>query len=54
MDHVASNPSMEKVRAQFEAMLLEPLLQPMERAFGEYGQIAEQSFAQALAKALAP
>jgi len=54
MEYVANNPSLEKVRAQFEAMLLEPLLQPMESAFGEYGQIAEQSFAQALAKALAP
>ena len=54
MEYVASSPAMEKVRAQFEAMLLEPLLQPMESAFGEYGEIAEQSFAQVLAKALAP
>jgi hypothetical protein len=40
------------VRAQFEALLLQPLLEPVEAAFGEYGVIAVQSFTDALAKAL--
>lgn len=41
------------VRAQFEAMLLQPLLQPLESAFGEYGEIVTQSFGEMLAKELA-
>ncbi len=43
---------MERARAQFESLMLQPLLQPMERAFGEYGEIAVQSFSDALSKAL--
>lgn len=41
------------MRAQFEAMLLQPLLQPLESAFGEYGEIVTQSFGEMLAKELA-
>lgn len=44
---------MQAVTAQFEAMLLQPMLEPIESAFGEYGEIAAQSFTSALAKALA-
>lgn len=44
---------MQRVRAQFESMLLEPLLQPLESAFGEYGSFATQSFGEMLAKELA-
>jgi hypothetical protein len=40
------------MRAQFEAMLIEPMLRPMESAFGEYGEIAVQTFTQALAEEL--
>jgi hypothetical protein len=43
---------MDRVRAQFEALLLQPLLQPLERGFGQYGAIAADRFADALAKAL--
>ena len=42
----------KRVRAQFEAMLLEPLLKPLESAFGEYGDVAGQGFATALGRAL--
>lgn len=44
---------MERVRAQFESMLFEPMLQPLESAFGGYGEIAVQSFSDILAKELA-
>jgi hypothetical protein len=44
---------MEPVRAQFEALLLQPLLAPLESALGEYGEIATEPFAEALAKELA-
>jgi hypothetical protein len=40
------------LRAQFEAMMLEPLLQPISEAFGGYGEIAAQAFSAALARAL--
>jgi hypothetical protein len=43
---------MEIVRAKFEALLFEPMLEPIESAFGGYGEIAAQSFTDALAKAL--
>lgn len=43
---------MERVRAQFESLLLQPLLQPLESAFGEYGEFAAQSFGEVLAKEL--
>ena len=43
---------MMQVRAQFEALILEPLLQPLESAFGEYGGLAAQSFGEVLAKEL--
>ena len=46
--------SLQPVRAQFEAMLLEPLFQPLEEAFGGYGTVAVQSFTEALAKAMTP
>lgn len=46
------NVSETQVHAQFEAMLLEPMLQPLTKAFGEYGDIANQSFAEVLAKEL--
>lgn len=48
------NAALQPVQAQFEAMLLEPLLQPLEAAFGGYGTIALQSFTEALAKAMTP
>ncbi len=41
-----------RVRAQFESLLLQPVLEPLTAAFGEYGEIATQGFAQALATAL--
>jgi len=41
------------VRAAFEAMLLEPLVAPLEDAFGGYGQIAMRSFGDVLAEQLA-
>ena len=44
---------MQAVKAQFEAMLLQPMLEPIESAFGEYGEIAAQAFTQTLAKAIA-
>lgn len=43
----------QRVRAQFEAMLLQPLLQPIDDALGGYGEIAMDGFSQALAQALA-
>ncbi|HKU68505.1 MAG TPA: hypothetical protein VJP85_12075 [Candidatus Baltobacteraceae bacterium] len=42
----------DRVHAQFEALLLEPLLRPLEAAFGEYGEIVTQSFGEILAQAL--
>jgi hypothetical protein len=41
------------VRAQFEALLLEPLMRPLESAFGQYGEIVTQSFGEMLARELA-
>ena len=41
------------VRAQFEALLLEPLMRPLESAFGQYGEIVTQSFGEVLAQELA-
>lgn len=41
------------VRAQFEALLLEPLMRPLEGAFGEYGGLITQSFGEILAQELA-
>lgn len=41
-----------RVRAQFEALLFEPMLRPLQSAFGEYGEIATQGFTQALASTL--
>ena len=46
------DPQMQAVKAQVEAMLLQPMLEPLEPAFGEYGEIAAQSFTSALAEAL--
>lgn len=43
--------SASSVRGQFEAMLFEPLLEPMESAFGEYGSLIAAPFEAALAKA---
>lgn len=43
---------MEQVRAQFAALLWEPVLEPLERAFGPYGSIALQGFTDALAQAM--
>lgn len=40
------------VEARFEAMFLEPLLEPIESAFGGYGEMAAQAFGDALSKAL--
>lgn len=48
MDSVAER----RVKAQFEAMLLEPLLAPFESAFGEAGGLAAPAFSQLLASML--
>jgi hypothetical protein len=40
------------ITAQIEALLLEPVLAPMTAAFGEYGDVAKNAFAQALATEL--
>lgn len=37
------------MRAQFEALLLEPLLKPLDAAFGPYGDVMQNAFAQMLA-----
>lgn len=42
----------QQIAAQFQALLFEPMLAPLERAFGEYGEIATQEFSQALAREL--
>ena len=42
-----------RVYAQFESFLLQPLLQPFESAFGEYGTFAEEPFTEMLARELA-
>jgi hypothetical protein len=42
-----------EVRSQFEALLLQPLLAPLESAFGEYGEIAGESFGENHANDLA-
>jgi hypothetical protein len=42
----------DRVRAQFEALLLQPLLEPLGEAFGEYSDIAIDAFSTALAGAL--
>lgn len=44
--------AIEGVRAQFAALLWEPVLEPLERAFGPYGSIALQGFTDALAQAM--
>lgn len=36
---------------RLEALLFEPLLRPLESAFGEYGEFAKEAFATALARA---
>lgn len=41
-----------RVRAQMEAMLLRPALEPLERTFGEYGAVLMPQFLNALAQAL--
>ena len=41
-----------QVQAQFTALLWEPVLEPLERAFGPYGSIALQGFTDALAQAM--
>lgn len=38
------------VRAQLESLLFEPILKPVESAFGEYGEIAVSEFSKALAQ----
>lgn len=40
------------VRAQFEALVLEPMLEPFTAAFGEFGSIAADRFADLLAREL--
>ena len=40
------------MRASFEALLLQPLLEPLEAAFGEEGAVVAAPFEAALAKAL--
>jgi hypothetical protein len=42
-----------RVPAQVQALLLEPVLEPLASAFGEYGEFAVEEFSQALAKAFA-
>lgn len=42
-----------QVRAQFQALMLEPLLQPFAQAFGEFGSIASDGFTQMLAREFA-
>ena len=44
---------MPQVRAQFEALMLEPLLQPFAQSFGEFGSVAADRFAQMLAREFA-
>ena len=39
----------DRAHVQFEALMLEPLMQPLESAFGEYGEIVTQSFGEILA-----
>jgi hypothetical protein len=46
------NRAVEQVRAQFAALLWEPVLEPLERVFGPYGAIALQGFTDALAQAM--
>jgi hypothetical protein len=46
------SPEAVHLRGQFEAMMLRPVLQPLTEAFGEYGDIVVDEFAQVLAKAL--
>jgi hypothetical protein len=46
------NAAMDTVRAKFAALLWEPVLEPLERAFGPYGSIALQGFTDALARAM--
>jgi hypothetical protein len=41
-----------RIRAQFEAIVLEPLLSGVERAFGPYGEMAAQPFQALLAQEL--
>lgn len=45
-------PGAARVRAEFQALLWEPLLEPLERAFGGYGELATQGFEQMLAHAM--
>ena len=40
------------MRAQFESLLFEPVLEPLASAFGEYGEVAVSEFSQVLAKEL--
>jgi hypothetical protein len=47
-------PEAAHLHAQFEAMLLRPVLKPLSEAFGEYGDIVADEFARVLAKALRP
>jgi hypothetical protein len=44
--------SIVQVRGQFEALLLQPVLEPLTEAFGEYSEIAASAFAAAVAKAI--
>lgn len=46
------NVSERAVHAQFEALLLQPMLQPLQAAFGEYGELVMQPFSEILAKEL--
>jgi hypothetical protein len=41
-----------RVRAQFEAMMLQPMFSRIESAFGSYGAIVTQSFEGVLAQML--
>jgi hypothetical protein len=42
----------QRIRSQFEAMLLRPVLQPLTQALGEYGDMFVDEFAQLLARSL--
>jgi hypothetical protein len=52
VESAAAAVPMDRIRAQFEALMLQPLLEPLQSAFGGYGEIAQQSFSDILAKEL--
>lgn len=50
---LVNTPPIGPVRAQFEALLMQPLLEPLQTAFGDYGAMATEPFVEMLAKELA-